>query len=134
MSGRRVRIMVGALAAVLALGTGTAMAAKIFYKASNGQRSIGFTLNTSKDKITGVAWEKLKCGDSERVTGGLRKAVKVKSDRSFKSVQSVTTIEGINLDVVFKGTVARDQSEVTGKLKFTGDCESNGTFTAVAQG
>jgi hypothetical protein len=133
MSGRRVRIMVGALVAVLALGTGTAMAAKVFYQANNGQRSVGFTLNTTKGKITGVTWEKLKCGDG-RVTGGLEDAVQVSSDRKFKSVQSVTTIEGINIDVLFKGTVARDGSEVNGKIKFTGDCESKGIFTAVLQG
>jgi hypothetical protein len=134
MGGRRVRIMVGVMVAVLVVGAGTAMGAKIFFKASNGQRSLGFTLNTTKSKIVGVAWEKLKCGESGRVTGGLRDAVPVNGDRSFKSVQSVTTIEGIHIDVVFKGTVSRGLDEVNGKMKFTGDCEQKATFTAAAQG
>ena len=134
MGGRRVRIMVGVIVAVLAVGAGTAMAAKIFFSVSKGQKSLGFTLNTSKSKIVGVAWEGLRCGESGRVTGGLRDAVFVEDDRSFKSFQSVTTIEGVRIDVVFKGTVARDLSEVNGKLKFTGDCEQKATFTAVPQG
>src|SRR5204862_2639489 len=112
---------------VLAVGTGTAMATKIFYSASHGQRSMGFTLNTAKSKIVGVAWERLRCGESGRVTGGLPDPVKVKSDRSFKSQQSITTIEGARIDVLFKGTVSRDLNEVNGKIKCTGDCESKGT-------
>src|SRR3954453_2272766 len=134
MGGRRVWIVVGVIAAVLALGAGTAMGAKIFFKASHGQRSLGFTLNTTKSKIVGVAWEKLRCGETGRVTGGLRDDVPVNGDRSFKSEQSVKTIEGVHIDVVFKGIVARDLSHVDGKLKFSGDCEQKATFSTVAQG
>lgn len=132
MRGRRVRIMMGVMAVVLALGAGTATAAKIFFSASHGQRSLGFTLNTTKGKIIGFAWENLRCSD-DRVSGGLPDAVKVKSDRSFLSEQSVETIEGVKIDVRLKGTVARDESEVNGKLKFSGECESKGTFEAVPQ-
>ncbi len=133
MGGRRVRIMVGVIVAVLALGAGTASAAKIFFSASHGQRSLGFTLNTDKGKIVGFAWSNLRCSDG-RVSGGLKNAVKVNSDRSFKSEQKVTTVEGLKIDVLLKGTVNRDQSQVSGKLKFSGDCESKGSFTAVPQG
>jgi hypothetical protein len=133
MGGRRVRIVVGVIVAVLALGAGTASAAKIFFSASHGQRSLGFTLNTSKSKIVGFAWSNLRCSDG-RVSGGLRDDVKVKSDRSFKSEQSVRTVEGLKIDVLLKGTVARDEGEVNGKLKFSGDCESKGTFQAVPPG
>jgi len=134
MGGRRVLITVGVIVAVLALGVGTAFGAKIFFQASHGQKSLAFTLNTTKSKIVGVAWQKLRCGESGRVTGGLRDAVPVNTDRSFKSEQSVKTIEGLRIDVVFKGTVSRDLSEVNGKMKFTGDCEQKATFQTVAQG
>jgi hypothetical protein len=133
MGGRRVRIMVGVMVAVLALGAGTAMAAKVFFSASHGQRSLGFTLNTTKGKIVGFAWSNLRCSDG-RVSGGLRHTVTVNSDRTFLSEQKVTTVEGFRIDVRLKGTVSRDQTEVNGKLKFSGECESKGTFTAVPQG
>ncbi len=131
MGGRRVRIMVGVIVTVLALGTGTAMAAKIFYAATNGKASLGFVLNTSKGKIVDFSFEGLKCSDAGRLSGGLPDAVKVKSDRSFKTEQSIVTNEGVSIVVKFKGTVARDNSEVRGKLNFSGDCRSKGSFTAV---
>ena len=82
-------------------------------------------LNTNKQKIVDVSWEGLKCGD-DRVAGGLSDAIKVKSDRSFKSEQPVTTNEGVEIDVLMKGTVTKDaergqrEAEVQRRLRAEG--------------
>jgi hypothetical protein len=121
------------IVAVAVFVPATAFASKTFFTASDGKASIFMALKDQggKQKITNFEWDGLKCGPGNRFTAGLGKAIKVKSDGSFKSEQPVEgAAEGVEIEAKVKGHVSQRVAKITGKLKLTGDCANKTEFTA----
>jgi hypothetical protein len=132
MNGRWTRMTVGVVAVMMLALPAIALGSKTFFTASDGKASIFMGLKDSggKQKIVDFSWDGLKCG-SDRFTGGLDDAIKVKNDGSFESEQPVSgTSEGVEIDAKLKGQVNQNVAKIAGKLKFTGDCEGKADFKA----